>query len=252
MSAALERRRVVVVGSSAGIGRSFAVRAVREGADVVLGARRSDVLDAVVAEAGGGHAAVVDVCDGDSRERFVAEARQRLGEIDLLLCTAGYAELRTLADTDEETWARTIATNVVGLNRLLALAVPALSPVGIVSVLSSESTSRPRKWLMSYAASKAALEASLTGWRIEQPGVRISCVIVGATFPTEFGAKFDAEALGPALEAWTRQGLLPQEFMAPDDVAACLVDIYGSALRHPGVCIDEVVLRSPSPPLAAP
>ena len=252
MSAAeLGGRRVVVVGASAGIGRSFAVQAVREGADVVLGARRAEVLDEVVKEAGGGTAAAVDVCDGDSRARFMAEVGERLGEIDLLLCTVGYADLRPLADTDEETWARTIATNLVGLNRLLMLALPALSPIGVLAVLSSESTSRPRKWLVPYAASKAALEASLEGMRIEHPGVRVSCVIVGATFPTEFGSRFDAAELGPAVETWTRLGLLPEEFMTPDDVAACLVGIYGVALRHPGVCIDEVVLRSPSPPLGA-
>jgi hypothetical protein len=104
---------------------------------------------------------------------------------------------------------------------------------------------------MPYAASKAALEASLTGWRIEQPGTRISCVIVGATFPTEFGVHFDAEVLGPALEAWTKQGLLPEEFMTPDDVAGCLADLYGAALRRPGVCVDQIVLRSPSPPLGS-
>ena len=247
----LDGRRVAVVGASGGIGRAFAIEAVRQGADVVLGARRDEVLAAVVAEAGGGHAVAVDVCDGESRDRFVAAVRQRLGEIDLLLCTVGYAELRTLADTDEATWARTIATNLVGLNRLLAAALPALSPIGVLAVLSSESTSRPRKWLMPYAASKAALEASLHGWRIEHPGTRISCVIVGATFPTEFGVNFDAEALAPALEAWTKQGLLPQEFMTPDDVAGCLADVYAGALRRPGVCVDEIVLRSPSPPLEA-
>ena len=248
----LDGRRVVVVGASGGIGRAFAIQAVREGADVVLGARRAEVLDQVAAEAGGGHAQVVDVCDGDSRDRFVAEATERLGAIDLLLCTVGYAELRTLTDTDDDTWARTIATNVVGLNRLLSLVLPVLSPIGVLAVLSSESTSRPRKWLMPYAASKAALESSLTGWRIEHPGTRVSCVIVGATFPTEFGSRFDAEALGPALETWTRQGLLPEQFMTPEDVATCLADIYASALRHPGVCVDEVVLRSPSPPLGSP
>lgn len=245
----LDGRRVVVVGASGGIGRAFAVHAVRQGAEVVVGARRGEVLDEVVKEAGGGHAAVVDVCDGDSREAFVAGARDRLGAIDLLLCTVGYAELRTLADTDEEVWARTLATNVVGLNRLLALALPALSPIGVLAVLSSESTSSPRKWLMPYTASKAALEASLRGWRIEHPGTRVSCVIVGATFPTEFGANFDPNVLGPALEVWVRQGVIPEELMPTDDVAACLADIYGSALRHPGVCVDEVVLRSPSAPL---
>jgi hypothetical protein len=35
--------------------------------------------------------------------------------------------------------------------------------------------------------------------------------------------------------------------MVPEDVAGCLVEIYGTALRFPGVGIDQIMLRSPSP-----
>ena len=249
MSGALDGRRVVVVGASAGIGRAFAVQAMQHGADVVVGARRTDVLEAIVQEGGCGIALPVDICDADSRDRFVRGAVDRLGAVDLLLCTVGYAELRALVDTDDETWARTVATNLVGLNRLLSVVLPWLAPEGVIAVLSSEITSRPRQGLVPYAASKAALEAALQGWRIEHPGTRVSCVVVGATYPTDFGNHFDSSMLGPAIEAWQRQGLMQEEMMTPDDVAGCLVDLYGSALRHPGVCVEHVVLRSPSPPL---
>ena len=246
----LAGRRVVVVGASAGIGRAFAVQAVEHGADVVLGARRADVLDAAVAEAGGGTPIPIDVCDGASRERFVAAAAERLGEVDLLLCTAGYADVRPLADTDDEIWARTVATNLVGINRLLSLVRPVLAPTGVLAVLSSETAAQPRLGLAAYAASKAALETSLEGWRVEHPGTRISCVVVGATFPTEFGNHFDGEHLGAAMAEWQRRGLLPEEYMTPEDVAGCLVDVYATALHHPAVSIERIVLRPASPPLS--
>jgi NAD(P)-dependent dehydrogenase (short-subunit alcohol dehydrogenase family) len=248
----MEGKRVVVAGASAGIGRSFAVQAAKAGAEIVVGARRTEVLAEVVAEAGGGTAVVLDVCDAASRKAFVAGAAEHLGAFDLFLVSAGWADLRPLAETDEETWERTVATNLIGLNRLFTAALPHLAPEGIISVLSSESAGRPRRGLVPYAASKAGLEASLHGWRVEHPGVRISCVVVGATFPTEFGLAFDGDHLVSAMDDWQRHGLVQEEFMLPTDVAGCLVDVYGSALRYPGVGVEEIRLRSPSPVLGTP
>lgn len=245
-------KRIAVVGASAGIGRSFAVQAIKAGADVVLGARRGDALRAAIEEAGGGVGATLDVCDATSRHEFVAALSAQLGSVDLLLCSVGTAELRLLSDVQDEDWDRTIATNVIGLARLISDALLLLAPGGIVAVLSSETAHRARRGLVPYAASKAALEATLRGFRVEHPGTRISCAIVGATYPTEFGDQFDGGLLGPAMEDWQRHGFLQQEFMAPDDVAACLLDVYGSALRFPGVSIDELVIRSPSPVVGTP
>lgn len=246
---ALEGKRVVVVGASAGIGRAFAVQAIEAGADVVIGARRAEVLDEVVAEAGGGTPVNVDVTDPASCDAFLAAAQAHLGEIDLVLCTAGTGTMALLGGIDDATWTSMMATNVFGLNRLLCAAVPMLSSQGVVAVLSSETAAAPRRGLVPYAASKAALEATLQGVRVEHPGTRVSCVVVGATYPTEFGSDFDADILGPAMESWQRHGLLQQEYMTPEDVAGSLVELYGAALRFPGVCLEHVVLRSPSPVL---
>jgi NAD(P)-dependent dehydrogenase (short-subunit alcohol dehydrogenase family) len=237
----MQGRRVVVVGASSGIGRHFAVGAVKAGADVVVGARRADVLAEVVAEAGGGTA----LADAASRTAFLAAAGER--PIDLLLASSGHAEMRALVRSDDEAWARVLAVNVVGVDRLVAEALPLLSPTGVVAVLSSEAAHRPRWGLVPYAASKAALEAAVQGWRVEHRGVRVSCVVVGATHPTGMGAAFDVAELGPALEDWQRHGLLQEEMMAPEDFAAFLVDLYSAALRFPGVNVDQIVLRSPSP-----
>lgn len=243
----LERKRVVVVGASAGIGRSFAVQAHEAGADVVVAARRGDRLEQVVGEAGGGLAVTVDVTDRASCDALLTTVQERLGEVDLLLCTVGCADMQLLSTVGEEAWMRTMAVNLVGVNRLVTGVLPMLSTGGVISVLSSETVGHPRNGLVPYAASKAALEVTLKGVRIEHPGTRVSCVVVGATYPTDFGNAFDGEVLGPAMESWARHGLLQQEYMDPDDVAGVLVDLYSTALRHPGVCIQDVVLRSPSP-----
>jgi len=61
MSGTLSGKRVVVIGASAGIGRALAVRAVQEGAQVLMAARRGAELEKAADEAGGGHPVTVDV-----------------------------------------------------------------------------------------------------------------------------------------------------------------------------------------------
>ncbi len=234
--------RVAVVGASAGIGRAFALAALDAGADVVVAARRAGVL----AELPGAHAVGADVCDEAGRAAILAACRERLGGIDLLFHAVGRADLRPLADTGDDAWRVTLDTNVVAVNRLVAAALPLLAPRSIVAVLSSESAALPRSRMVAYAASKAALETSAAGWRIEHPGLRVSVVAVGATQPTEFGDGFDGDQLGPALTDWARRGLMQEEFMDTGEVAEVLAALYGVALANPTVGVERIVLRSPS------
>ncbi len=246
-NAMLRGRRVVVVGGSEGIGREVVLRTVAAGAEVVFGGRRLDALEAVAETAGGGHPVAVDVTDDVSIERFVSEAGAHLGRIDMVFSTAGSASLCRLAASDRETWQRTLAVNVVGFNQLARALLPLLAERAIVVALSSESAAAPRDGLVAYAASKAALEVSIRGWRYEHPEVRWSCAVVGATFPTQFGATFEPREIGKTLRAWTRRGLMQTEFMEPGEVADALLGIYVPLLAAPSVAIEDVVLRSPSP-----
>lgn len=244
----LAGRRVVVVGATAGIGRSFARCALASGADVVLAARRRDVLDTMIADAGTGTAVALDIADRAGRAAFVSV----VGEgppVDLVLVTVGVADLCLLRDVDEERWMKTLSTNLIGVARLIEDLRPLLTPTGIVAVTSSETGRVPRKGLVHYGASKAALDAVLAGLRTEHVGLRISCIVLGATYPTEFGDSFDPDQLSDAMTSWQAHGLLPQEFMCPDEVGAVLLDVYSTALRHPSVGIEEIALQSPSPVL---
>lgn len=248
MTGRLTGRRVVVVGASAGIGRAFAVRAVQAGAEVALVARRAEPLAAAVEEAGGGHAVIGDVCDYTAMPDLVTALAAAVGgTIDLVVHAAGASELRLLADADAETWRRTFEINVIAVNELIKAILPHLAPDAIVGVLSSESAEKPRSGMVPYAASKAALDTALRGWRLEHPEVRFSCLAVGATQPTEFGNGFEADLLGRVFADWGRHGLLQEAFMGTDDLAGFLVGTLGSALDHLTIGIEHVVLRSPSP-----
>jgi len=81
MSNELEGRRVLVVGASVGIGRAIATAAVRQGAEVVFAARRREVLDEAIAEAGGGVAACGDVCAPQGCQAIVDQAVAAVGAL---------------------------------------------------------------------------------------------------------------------------------------------------------------------------
>jgi NAD(P)-dependent dehydrogenase (short-subunit alcohol dehydrogenase family) len=245
-TATLGGRRVLVVGASAGIGRAFAARAVADGAEVALVARRESVLAEVVAEAGGGTPIVADLRNPDDCARLGVEAARALGAVDLVFVAAGASLLAWLRDTTPDEWATAFETNVIGVNLAVRSVLPALAPGAIVAACSSESVGRPYPALVPYAASKAALEESLRGWRVEHPEVRFSCVQVGATVPTEFGSSWDIDLLTRAMEEWARHGIAQTEIMQTDHVVEVLATTLGVALAYPGVGVEQLTVRSPA------
>ena len=92
-SAKMAGRTVVVTGASSGFGRGAAVRLGRMRANVVLAARRAELLDEVAAEvrAAGGQALAVptDVSDAAAVERLAEAAVARFGRIDAWVNNAG-------------------------------------------------------------------------------------------------------------------------------------------------------------------
>jgi NAD(P)-dependent dehydrogenase (short-subunit alcohol dehydrogenase family) len=242
---ALADRRVLVVGASAGIGRAFARRAIAGGASVAVVGRRAERLAELV---DGASSAVVagDVRAPADCSRIVAEATAALGGIDLLLYCAGSSPLRPLADTTTDDWATVFETHVLGVHHIVQEALGHMPRHGVVAVLSSETVGRPRYGLGAYGASKAALDQLLHALRLEHPRVRFTTVTVGATFPTEFGDGFDPEMLGRAMAEWARHGLMTEEMMDPDEVAAVLAGVFDAALGNPSVGVEHLVVRPSS------
>lgn len=240
-------KRVLVVGASSGIGRAIGTSAVVAGAEVAFAGRRADKLTEAVEEAGGGHTVIADVRRPEDCARLATEAVAALGGLDLMVYAAGYAPLLPLPETEATDFADIFETNVVGVHEVVRAALPHLGPGSIVAVLSSETVGRPRKALGAYSASKATLEELLRAWRAEHHEVRFSCLAVGATVPTEFGNAFDPVHLGPAYKDWVRNGFMQAEFMATAEVGAFIVETLAAAIDRPGLGLEHLSLRSPSP-----
>lgn len=245
----LAGKRVVVVGASAGIGRAFAIRAGKDGARLVLAARRAEKLDEVIATAGDGVAVAVDVRNPDDCARLGKVAAETLGEVDILVISSGYAPLKMFTDTDAQDWRDVFETNVIGVHEVIRAHLPVLVPSAIVAALSSDSVRYPHTALGAYSSSKAAMERCLVSWRLEKPGYRFSCVEVSGTVPTDFTSAFDPDLLGTASNEWMARGLVQENLMTPEAVADVLAGIFASAIDHPDVGLESVVVKSPAGPM---
>src|SRR3954452_25559794 len=100
----LKDRTVVVLGASAGIGRAVAIRAAHEGGNVVMVARRKELLDQVRQEAGSGEVIVGDVANPDDCDRIAREAGAVVGSIEVVVSSVGTAPMRRISETTYEVW----------------------------------------------------------------------------------------------------------------------------------------------------
>jgi NADP-dependent 3-hydroxy acid dehydrogenase YdfG len=226
----------VVTGASSGIGEATARQLVAAGWHVVVGARRSERLDALAADLGGAVTALaLDVTDDGSVARFVAEVPScRL----VVHCAGGALGLTPIAAADLGEWQTMYDTNVLGVLRLTRALLPALieSGNGHVVVIGSVAAFEPYAGGGGYNAAKSAVSALCDVLRIESVGqpLRVSEIDPGLV-ETEFSlVRFGGDAERAAA---VYDGLTP---LTAEDVAETVVWVAG---RPAHVDIDRVVMR---------
>lgn len=197
----LDGQIVIVTGASAGIGEAAARRLAREGATVVITARRADRLDAVKREiesAGGRTLAVVgDVTSPQDRERLVQETMRAFGRIDGLVNNAGYGQRGPIELVPIEAIRQNFETNLFSLIALTQLVIPIMREQrsGRIVNISSVAGRIARPLSSVYDATKHALEAISDGMRGELAQFGIKVVVIEPGFIiTEFLSVADENA----------------------------------------------------------
>jgi NAD(P)-dependent dehydrogenase (short-subunit alcohol dehydrogenase family) len=224
----LRDRTAVITGASSGIGLACAELLGRAGASVVLGARRTSLLESAVARitSAGGRAEAVtsDVTREEDLTRLVARAREVFGRLDLMICNAGFGYYGTVEDTPPDVMRRMIDVNFMGTYYGARAALPVFRQQGHghLIVVSSIVGQRGISQMSGYSATKAAQVGFAESLRTEFAGSKIHISVV---YPVSTQTGFrDAMARDYAHSV---AGLGPSQSV--DVVAGAILD----CVRHP-------------------
>ncbi|WP_406274543.1 SDR family oxidoreductase [Actinacidiphila glaucinigra] len=192
MTDLLAGKTILITGASSGIGESAARLFAREGANVVITARRKAELDRVAGDiaAGGGNVLAVqaDTTDAGELQRAVAAAVERWGRLDGALNNAGRTQGGgRLAEVTDETFDSVLETNFKGVWLAMRAELQAMTTEGaaggsIVNISSIGGTFGAAGQSV-YGATKAAVIALSRAAAAEygRDGVRVNAVAPGAT-----------------------------------------------------------------------
>ena len=194
------RKRVLVTGASAGIGRDTALRLAQLGWEVFAAARRVAALEALREKAGDLlHPIALDVNDSASIARASAEIHDKTDGygVDGLVNNAGIAIVGPLPDVTEADLRAQFETNVFGLMAVTRAFLPGMMKrrSGRIVNISSSGGLVSLPFVGVYHATKFAVEAlsDALRWELSPFGVRVS-VIEPGPIRTEFGDKLIATA----------------------------------------------------------
>ena len=191
----------LISGAARGQGAAHAGLLAEEGARLVLGDIRGELLDSVANDlVAKGHevaTVVFDVADEAGWERAVNLAEERFGRLDVLVNNAGVLDMAGVVDTGREVWDRVLATNQTGVWLGIRAAVPAMRRAGGGSIVNTSSifglvgsggsaAYHSSKGAVRLLTKTAALELAPDGIRVNSvhPGI-VDTPMLGDSVPDE-------------------------------------------------------------------
>ena len=234
--------RALVAGGSEGIGRAIALALAARGHDVWIAARRTEPLEAVVAEirAGGGtvQGRSVDLVDDAARATLVEEVLAGDGGLDVLVHSNGTIVRGDIADAALDDFDLQYAANVRAPYALTQALLPGLvRSQGQVVFVNSSAGLAPSANASQYGATMHALRAIANVLRdeVNAAGVRVTSIYPGRT----------ATPRQARIHEWEGKEYRPERLLQPEDVAAIVV----AALELPRTAeVTDITIRSMTKP----
>jgi 3alpha(or 20beta)-hydroxysteroid dehydrogenase len=240
--ARFQDRVVVITGAAGGIGRAAARRFASEGARVVLvdisTAGLAESLTAVEEAGGQGLAVKADVTRAADVTRYVADARDRFGGIDVFFNNAGIlGAVSPLVEYPEETFDRVMAVNVKSVWLGLKTVGPALMARGGGAIVNTASVAglRGTPNLVAYTASKHAVIGLTRTASLEfiRHGVRVNAVCpapIETPMVRELEEGFGARDPGAARARFAER-IPMRRYGTPEEVAALVAFLSSDDAR---------------------
>jgi NADP-dependent 3-hydroxy acid dehydrogenase YdfG len=176
---------ILITGASSGIGEGIARELAAAGAKILMGARRTDRLEAIAEELRWAGADVatwqLDVTDIGSMQEFAQTALNLWGRIDVLVNNAGVMPLSPLSALKFDEWERMVDVNIKGVLWGIGAVLPTMErqgegqiiTIGSIGALQASPTAAV------YCGTKFAVRAISDGLRQESSAIRVTCVNPG-------------------------------------------------------------------------
>ena len=212
----IENKVVIITGASSGIGEETARTLAREGAKVVLSARREDRLQKLASEIGENAVYLKsDVVSLEDMIALVALAKEKFGKVDAVFANAGIMPAGNMSQLKVNDWNAMIDINIRGVLNTMAAVLPEFTAqkYGHIIVTSS------RAGLMSvpgnavYCGTKHFVKAMIDSFRSEsiQEGtnIRTSVIYPGAIKTELLNSVAESEAKNMVSQFYENVGLTP-------------------------------------------
>lgn len=232
---------VAITGASSGMGKAIAKELAKNGAKVVLGARRTELLQQLAEEikSEGGQAAFVqtDVKKKADLIRLVNTAVEQYGTLDVIINNAGISQLSRIEELDIDGWEEMIDINLKGVLYGMAAAVPVFRQQQSGHIVNIISTSGIKIVPMQgvYAGTKNAVRTIAEAFRQESDGkIRITGISPGFV-KTDFADHIKNEEMKITIQ----KGM---EEIAIDPIAIANAVLYAIS-QSDDVEIGDIVIR---------
>ena len=235
---------VVITGASSGIGEATARQLAGRGARVVVGARRTERLETLVADitksAGSARFRAVDVTRRADVQGLVDYAKAEFGGVDVLVNNAGVMPLSPLIALKVEEWDRMIDVNIRGVLHGIAAVLPEMKARGEGHIINVASIGAhvvvPTAAV--YCATKYAVWAISEGLRQENDDLRVTVISPGVV-ESELAETISDAATAEVIRNYRRIAI------APGSVAR----VIAFAIAQPrDVDVSEIIVRPTASP----
>lgn len=217
----IEGKVVVITGASSGLGAATARHLAAQGAAVVLGARRIERLEAIVADLTGRGAKAIalatDVTRAEQVKRLVDTAIERHARLDVMLNNAGLMPHSPLQRLKIDDWDRTIDVNLKGVLYGIAAALPHMKAQksGHIINVSSVAGHKVRPGSAVYAATKSAVRMLSEGLRQEVKPYNIRTTVISpGALDTELPSSTTEADIAENVRKFVGEFALPAESFA--------------------------------------
>ncbi len=240
MSENIRNKVVVIVGASSGLGEALARRLAKDGAKLMLGARRAQRLQKIVADLQLPQDAFLptDVTDPAQVQALVDQAVALYGRIDVIVNNAGLMPHSLLERRQLNDWNAMIDINLRGVLHGIAAALPYMQEQKSGHIINTSSVAghRVRPGSAVYAATKTAVRVISEGLRqeVKPYNIRTTIISPGAVLSELVDSITDADVAKGTRDYYNQVAISAESFAS----------VVAFAISQPAeVDINEILFR---------